>query len=237
MTLASTAAGLAALALIFQTALYLALPERVRSRWAPTTVGLAGAAIVVAAGLIFGFERIGLSSIGAGIALAAGALTVAGMSVIALVMMSRPAWRSNLVDARLAAMSRIEGAAQIFVRIPFFTAFVEEAFFRGVLHAALIALYPPEIALWLGAGLFGVWHIGPGYDQARANDKTRKQGAIHTAVTVIAMTAAGAFLVWLRMETGSIWAPFAVHAGVNMTMALWARFAARISDASPISLP
>jgi membrane protease YdiL (CAAX protease family) len=46
-------------------------------------------------------------------------------------------------------------------------------------------------------------------------------------VTVLATTLAGVFLVWLRIETGSIWAPAAVHASVNMTMALFARAAAR----------
>jgi membrane protease YdiL (CAAX protease family) len=44
-------------------------------------------------------------------------------------------------------------------------------------------------------------------------------------VTVVATTAAGAFLVWLRVETGSIWVPVAVHAGVNMTLAIFARLA------------
>ena len=45
--------------------------------------------------------------------------------------------------------------------------------------------------------------------------------------TVVATTAAGAFLVWLRVETGSIWVPVAVHAGVNMTLAIFARLATR----------
>jgi membrane protease YdiL (CAAX protease family) len=43
---------------------------------------------------------------------------------------------------------------------------------------------------------------------------------------VILTSAAGLFLVWLRVETGSIWAPAAVHAGLNMTLAVFARFAA-----------
>jgi membrane protease YdiL (CAAX protease family) len=46
---------------------------------------------------------------------------------------------------------------------------------------------------------------------------------------VVATTVAGAFFVWLRIETGSIWAPVAVHAAINMTMALFARIAARRS--------
>lgn len=227
MTLASTVAGLAAFAVIFQTVVYFALPSRIRARWASTTVGFVGAGLVAAAGAIFGLERIGLSRAGVPEALAWGVATVIGVSVVSLVMLRRPEWRAALAHPRLASMSRSEAIAQIFIRIPFFTAFVEEAFFRGVLLAALMALYPPEVALWLGAGLFGVWHIGPGYDQAKASNKSGSEGALHTAVTVVAMTVAGAFLVWLRMETGSIWAPFAVHAGVNMTMALWARYAAK----------
>jgi membrane protease YdiL (CAAX protease family) len=90
-----------------------------------------------------------------------------------------------------------------------------------------MALYPVEVAIWLGAGLFGLWHIGPAVDQARAGEKSVVASAAHTAVTVVAMTAAGAFLVWLRIETGSIWAGVAVHAAINMTMALFARAAAR----------
>jgi membrane protease YdiL (CAAX protease family) len=46
-------------------------------------------------------------------------------------------------------------------------------------------------------------------------------------VTVVATTVAGAALVWLRIETGSIWAGVAVHAALNMTMALFARRAGR----------
>jgi membrane protease YdiL (CAAX protease family) len=50
---------------------------------------------------------------------------------------------------------------------------------------------------------------------------------LHTALTVVATSVAGAFLVWLRNETGSIWASVAVHAAVNMTLAIFARLAAR----------
>jgi membrane protease YdiL (CAAX protease family) len=75
--------------------------------------------------------------------------------------------------------------------------------------------------------LFGLWHIGPGLDQAHAADRSKLGRFAHVAVTVLATTAAGAFLVWLRIETGSIWVPVAVHAGVNMTLATFARLAAR----------
>lgn len=227
MTLAAALAPLAAYALVFQTALYMSLPSRLRRLWAPVVTGSVGASVSVAAGLIFGFDTIGLAATEPIAALLWGLGAVLATSVVAATMVSRPPLRTELADPRLSALSRRQAATQILVRIPVLTALIEEVFFRGVLHAALIAIYPTEIALWLGAGLFGLWHIGPGMDQAAASEKTRWAGAIHTFGTVVVTTLAGAFLVWLRIETGSIWAPFAVHAGVNMTMAFFSRLAAR----------
>jgi membrane protease YdiL (CAAX protease family) len=179
------------------------------------------------AGLIFGFHRIGVVGGDPTIPLFWGLATVLTISLIAGVMLRRDDWRPQLADPRLASLGRREAFVQIFIRIPVLTALIEEVFFRGVLHAALMALYPTEVAIWLGAGLFGLWHIGPGLDQALAGQMSRRAGALHTAITVVATTAAGAFLVWLRIETGSIWAPVAVHAAMNMSLALFARSAAR----------
>jgi membrane protease YdiL (CAAX protease family) len=129
----------------------------------------------------------------------------------------------------MAAMSPREAATQILIRIPIMTALIEEAVFRGVLHAALIALYPAPVALWAGAALFGMWHVGPGLAQAKATERRSLATLGHVVMTVTVTTVVGAGLVWLRMETGSIWAPLAVHAGLNMTMAVFARTAARES--------
>ena len=227
MTLAAVVAPLAAYAVFFQTLLYISLPVRLRTRVAPIVTGLVGVGLSVGAGALFGFEQIGLTGGNVGTVLAWGVAAVALVALIAMAMMSRPDLRSQLADPRLAELEPRRAFTQIYVRIPVFTALIEEAFFRGVLHAALMALYPVEVAIWLGAGLFGLWHIGPGLDQAQAGEKTRRAGAVHTAATVVATTVAGAFFVWLRIETGSIWAPVAVHAAINMTMALFARMAAR----------
>jgi membrane protease YdiL (CAAX protease family) len=227
MTLAAAVAPLAAYAVVFQTLLYLSLPQRLRTRVAPLVTGVVGAALSLAAATIFGFEQVGLSGGDFATTLAWGGITVIALAILGFAMLQRPDMRVQLADPRLASLSRSGAFAQIFVRIPVFTALIEEAFFRGVLHAALMALYPPEVAIWLGAGLFGFWHIGPGVDQARAGEKSVRASAAHTAITVVATTVAGAFLVWLRIETGSIWAGVAVHAAINMTLALFARAAAR----------
>lgn len=226
MTLAAVIAPLAAYAVVFQTLLYISLPTQLRTRIGPLVSGLVGATVAVGAGLFFGFDTVGLVGGDVLTPLAWGGATVMVMSLAGGVLMNRPETRQQLVDPRLASLSRAEAFGQIFVRIPIFTALIEEAVFRGVLHAALMALYPVEIAVWLGAGLFGLWHIGPGVDQARAGDKSPVASAAHTFVTVVVTTVAGAAFVWLRIQTGSIWAPVAVHAGINMTMAIFARIAA-----------
>ena len=233
MTLAAAVVPLAAYAVAFQTILYFSLPSRLRTMWAPVVTGIIGAALTVAAGVLFGFETVGFGVLNPASVAIWGLAAIALTSIVAGTMLIRPDLRVELADPRLAELSPRQVFIRIFVRIPVFTALIEEAFFRGVLHAALIALYPAETAIWVGAGLFGMWHIGPGVDQARAGDKSWPAGAVHTAATVVATTLAGAFLVWLRIETGSIWAPVAVHAAVNVTMAIFARTAARMSQTLP----
>ncbi|HEX6299833.1 MAG TPA: CPBP family intramembrane glutamic endopeptidase [Acidimicrobiia bacterium] len=227
MTLSAVAAPLAAYAVIFQTLIYLTLPVGLRTRVAPVVTGLVGAGLSLGAALIFGFGEIGLLAGEPMTAVAWGVATVVLMTVLGLLMLSRDELSAQMADSRLASLGGADAFTTIFVRIPVFTALIEEAFFRGVLHAALTALYPIHVAVWLGAGLFGLWHIGPGLHQAQAGDMSAKTGAVQTGLTVVATTILGAFLVWLRIETGSIWAPVAVHAATNMTMAVFARIAGR----------
>ena len=206
MTLAAVVVPLAAYTVIFQTLVYLALPVRLRAQVAPVAVGAVGAALVVSAGLLFGFEAIGLGAPTLATTAAWGFAAVALVSVVGIVFMSKDELRTQLADPRIALLSTPKALAQIFVRIPVFTALIEEAFFRGVLHAALVSMLPVPAAIWIGAGLFGLWHVGPGIDQAQAAGKAAPAGTLHTVATVVATTLAGAFLVWLRVETGSIWA-------------------------------
>ena len=232
MTLAATVAPLAAYAVVFQTLLYMSLPATIRTRVAPLVTGLVGAGLTLGAGLLFGFEEIGLLGGDPGLAFAWGVAAVLLVTLLGTALLRRDDLRLQLADPRLAALRPGDAFTQIFVRIPVFTALIEEAFFRGVLHTALMALYPVDVAVWLGAGLFGLWHIGPGVDQALAGEKSARASTIHTALTVVATTVAGAFLVWLRLETGSIWASVAVHAAINMTLAVFSRLAARTVPAT-----
>ena len=227
VTFAEALAPLAAFAVVFQTAIYALVPHRLRSRLAPLITGFFGAAAVLAAGYLLGFDEIGLTGGSPRLALIAAVTTVLLASFAGTLILRREDWCSELVDQRVADLSLLEAGFDIFVRIPVFTALVEEAFFRGVLHAVLIALYPASIAFWAGSLLFGLWHVGPALDQARANGAISARRVAHVAGTVVATTIAGAVLIWLRELTGSIWAPVAVHAVLNMTAAVYSRLAAQ----------
>jgi membrane protease YdiL (CAAX protease family) len=227
MSLLTTAIPLVIYAVGFQTLVYLLLPLRFRPTWAPVVTSAVGTVMVVVAAVWFGSDTVGLADPDGGLLASWGSATLASMISVGAVMMSRPALRGHLADPRMGAMSARRAAAHILVRIPLVTVVIEEAVFRGVLHAALIAIYPEPVAIWGGAMLFGLWHIGPGLDQAHAVDRRKMARLVHVVITVVATTAAGAFLVWLRVETGSIWVPVAVHAGVNMTLAIFARLATR----------
>ena len=227
MTIEAAVAPLAAYAVVVQTLVYAAVPARLRISVAPLITALFGAVVVVGAGLIFGVDRIGLTGGSAGVALAWGSMTFVVVAAVGTMMMTSETWRGRLADTRLAGLTRRQTVTHVLVRIPVCTALIEEAFFRGVLHAALIALYPPEAAVWLGAGLFGLWHIAPGLEQARSTNLATRGRAMHSVATVVVTTMTGVFLVWLRIDTGSIWAPVAVHAVLNATLAMVSRLAAR----------
>jgi membrane protease YdiL (CAAX protease family) len=233
MRLTATTIPLVIYVVGFQTLVYLLLPPRFRFTWAPLVTSSVGASLVLGAALWFGGGTVGLAGPDSGLLAVWGSGTMVAMTSIGMLMLSRPQLRGHLADPRMKSMSARASAAHILVRIPLITVIIEEAVFRGVLHAALVALYPEPVALWGGAVLFGLWHIGPGLDQAHAVDRSRLGRVIHVAITVIATTAAGAFLVWLRIETGSIWVPVAVHAGVNMTMATFARIATPLPARMP----
>ena len=96
------------------------------------------------------------------------------------------------------------------VRIPLGTAFVEEVVFRGVLLGAFLG-EGTVVALIVTSATFGLWHIAP---TALLVDANRLRGVVVPA-GVVATGVAGAFLGWLRVETGSIAAPFVLHALVN----------------------
>ncbi|CAN5810589.1 CPBP family intramembrane metalloprotease [soil metagenome] len=224
MTFATAVGPLVVYAATFQTIVFFLLPTRIRAGWAPVTIGLVGAVLTLGAGAVFGFDSIGLRAPDPATVAIWAVISFVVVSGIGSTMLRSERLRPALADPRIAGLGRRGALFQIAFRIPVLTALIEEAFFRGVLHAALTAVYSTPVAIVIGAGLFGLWHLGPALEQSESHLAGRST-TFHVVGTIAVTTLAGFGFVALRIATGSIWVPVVVHALLNITMALFARAA------------
>jgi len=201
-------------------------------RWYPAANVLAAAGLLgaaVASGLTVSELGLGRDRVRAGLRLGAGAAApvVAAYGVGLLV----PAARPLLDDQRVAGLDGRQLAYQVLVRIPAGTVVWEEIAFRGVLQASLRRVLPEPWAGFVGASVFGLWHIRPTAGALAVNGLAPGRPARILAVTgVVAGTAgAGALLSVLRERSGSLVAPVLLHLAANCTGALAAALARRLS--------
>ena len=221
------AVALAVAVAVWNNLLHLS-PPRWR-RWV-VTAGVVGAAAVGASWSLWlwGARRSGLGD-GASSALwwgAAAATCTAGVVAAGWVW---PRLGEALVDRRITRMSRRRFLGEAVLRIPVVTGLAEEVLFRGVAWAALAAVGGTAFA-WVGTSVgFGVWHVVVSAQQARREEGRRGTATSWVVANVVATSLAGAALGGLRVLTGGIWAPAAVHTVVNLTLAVGARLHARRS--------
>lgn len=199
------------------------------SRWQPVT------GPVLAAGLLLLGRWAGLSWAQLGLgrdALVAG--LVWGGAAVALVVavygtgLAVPAWRGLFRDAR-HRVGAVRAARRALVVVPLGVVVLEEVAFRGVLWGLVEVDHG---ALWAGAVtsvLFGVWHVLPAVDGARANSAAGTPGAGHHTRQVVGTVAftilGGAVFAVLRHQSGSLLAPFLLHwatNGLGIVAAAWA---------------
>jgi len=142
--------------------------------------------------------------------------------------LASPRWAKLVADRRLDDVDVRELLQRIFYRVPLGTALLEELAFRGVLFGLLLENGVAEAAV-ISSAAFGLWHIVPTFETARANRAV--SGSIVWAVAAGAVAAFGAGLVfvWLRVLTGGLAAPFAIHAAVNSSATLAGFLALRAS--------
>lgn len=202
----------------------LALYNNVANLWPPFNGMLyvpanivASAALVAVAvtGLGLDAADVGVSSPSPTDALT-GLLLGGLLSAPLLVLASTRRGAPLVADARVRHLRGRALAYQVLVRVPLGTALLEELAFRGVLFAA-----------WRDAGIvtatvvssvvFGLWHVAPAATMVRLNAPAAARSFLVRSVagTVVVTALAGAALVWLRVETGSLLAPFALHASLN----------------------
>jgi membrane protease YdiL (CAAX protease family) len=186
--------------------------------WAyvPVCVTTAGAVVAIsgvsAAGL-------GLSPTEPGVAVlgAAAAIMVVGLATRV------PVTRALFHDDRLTGSV----AYVALVRIPFGTVVLEEVAFRGV----LLESTGPLVA----SCLFGLWHLVPTNTALDMNGVATSPRARMAALAIaaVATAMAGAGLAWLRLATGSLFAPAMVHAAATASAAVAAYAVTRPPRADP----
>lgn len=123
---------------------------------------------------------------------------------------------SVLADERVRGLWGASLAYQALVRVPLGTAFLEELAFRGVLLGAWLDLGHAQ-AVAGSSAVFGLWHVSPTINLVRANHPhaTRQRTIVTIMAAVVVTAGAGVALAVLRLETSSVYVPFALHATVN----------------------
>ncbi|MEN3535502.1 CPBP family glutamic-type intramembrane protease [Microbispora sp. ZYX-F-249] len=144
------------------------LNNRVARRWAPVTSAVAtGALLALARREGLAWHELGFRDARAG-AVTGGALA-AGVAAVYAAGVALPGTRALFRDERALALSRRRVLEEALVQVPFGTVLLEEAGFRGVLPAVLGRSLPAGTAVAASAALFGLWHVLPAMDMARAN--------------------------------------------------------------------
>ncbi len=156
-------------------------------------------------------------------------------AVIAVVVatgVALPRTRGLLADDRGAATSRARLLWETGVRLPWGTVLLEEVAFRGLLLAVALEASGQVWAVVVTSLAFGLWHVVPslgrGRDVAAATTLLGSRAEVGFVVgSVVATAAAGVALAVLRLVSGSLLAPMAVHWTLNASGLLASAAAAR----------
>jgi membrane protease YdiL (CAAX protease family) len=169
---------------------------------------------------------IGVEDAGRGLRVGLGAAAVAaGAAALGAAL---PATRRFFRDRRLSDVGPGEAAYHLTVRIPLATALAEELLFRGVLLALFRQRRSPAAAVVGTSLLFGAWHVLPTLDHYQGNPASDLladpgRGRLAVLATTLSTTGAGGVFAWLRLRSGSVFAPVLAHASVNVSAYLAGR--------------
>lgn len=209
--------------------------NKVAPRLGPLTSAAATAALVAMA------RRSGLSWAELGFehgrrgALAGGALAAA-VATAYTIGISHPRTRPLFRDERALSLSRARVLEEALIQVPLGTVLLEEVGFRGALYAMLRQRHGTVAATAVSSALFGLWHILPAIDMARANPAlgalTAGESPNHldtarvVAGSVVSTAAAGVLFCELRRHRGLL-TPVMLHLATNSLGYLFARIAAK----------
>lgn len=126
-----------------------------------------------------------------------------------------PRTRHLFADERVTEVSGLTTARRALLDIPFGTVLVEEFAFRGVLFALCADLWGTTTAIVLTSVLFGLWHISPSLEMHDAHTVTTGSPIPTILSTVLVTGLGGVGFALLRVVTGSLFPPAALHWAMN----------------------
>lgn len=204
---------------IYSVAISIYIPKRFYSY---VNLLIAGGSIIygIAIGLSFGAMGLapsGLLKSGVLIAVFGGAAIV----VLAIGNLLPPVHKL-FADGPSKRFSKREAAHELLLRVPFGTALSEEVIFRSVLLGILLGETTQTQALIVAAIAFGLWHIIPTLQTVRSNDAFKTMVGeqwrhhVFSVITTVLVTGVAGFMFgWLRVISGSILVPWALHTLIN----------------------
>ncbi|MEV4468711.1 lysostaphin resistance A-like protein [Nonomuraea salmonea] len=217
------------------------LNNKVVPRLGPLTSTLATGALVAMArksGLTW--EEIGFEDGRRGAV--AGGVLAAAVAAVYSVGVASPRTKPLFHDERALSLSRARVFEEALLQVPLGTVLLEEVGFRGALYGMLRKSHGTVAATAVSSGLFGLWHILPSIDMARANPALgaltageppgRLDVARVVVGSVVSTAAAGVLFCELRRRRGLL-TPAMLHLATNSLGYLFARLAAPREPAPP----
>ncbi|GAA2880860.1 CPBP family intramembrane glutamic endopeptidase [Nonomuraea rubra] len=221
------------------------LNNKIAPRLGPLTSTVATAALVAMArrsGVSWkelGFEHGRRGAVAGGVLAAA----VAGVYTAGVAM---PRTRPLFHDDRALSLSRARVLEEALLQVPLGTVLLEEVGFRGALYGMLRRRHGTAAATAVSSTLFGLWHILPAIDMARANPALgaltagESPGHLDTARvvagSVVSTAAAGVLFCELRRHRGLL-TPVMLHLATNSLGYAFARLAARLPGPDAENFP
>lgn len=128
-----------------------------------------------------------------------------------------PRFHKYFADDRVSEADGVLTSRRVLLDIPFGTVLVEEYAFRGLLLALMTTQWGVVWAVVLTSVLFGLWHIGPALEMHSAHQEATGHVLVTVASTVLFTGLSGVGFALLRLFTGSLFPPSALHWAANGT--------------------
>jgi membrane protease YdiL (CAAX protease family) len=138
-----------------------------------------------------------------------------------------PRLHKYFADERVADADGLETTRKVLLDIPFGTVLIEEFAFRGILLALGIQTWGTLWAVVWTSLLFGLWHILPALEMHDAHEEATGHVLVTVGSTVLFTGLSGVGFALLRLWTGSLFPPSALHWAANGTGVVVAFFVNR----------